>query len=178
MILSPVTPSNDAVQRIVGPWLFSFTLPVLPVRVAEVNQTVAVSGSPTYFQQGKRVARCDGCPPVDAESMAVRLERVSVTASETRVYLRLPAAQGLLENRWTPIVRVGGAGWDSHQGPRGSEGGRPMPDGLYVYSFSNSFYDRHGEWTLTVEELVGELPQPGALQIRVSGPWIFRFVVP
>ena len=79
VVLEPLpTPEEEA---IVGPFTFDFSVPFIPGRVAEVNQTVEVAGVP------------------------VRLERVVVTPSETRAYLRFDPPGGP-EMRWTPIVML------------------------------------------------------------------------
>jgi hypothetical protein len=137
-------------EAIVGPFTFDFSVPFIPGRVAEVNQTIEAAG------------------------VAVRLERVVVTPSETRAYLRFDSPGGA-EMHWTPMAMLQAPGEDgkSHTGYVGSYG-----PASYQYGFLASLYDQQGEWTLTVTELVGsDLTRPGE-QTWLAGPWVFRFRVP
>jgi len=153
---------------IVGIFTFDFSVPFIPGRVAEVNQTVEAAG----------VAMC--------------LERVVVTPSETRAYLRFDSPGGEVE-WWMPIAMLQAPGEDdkSYAGYVGSYG-----PASYQYGFLAPLYERRGEWTLTVTELVGT--DIGGLesrinrqadsavvsvdiaefQTRLAGPWVFRFRVP
>ncbi len=135
---------------IIGPFTFDFSVAFIPGRVVQVQQTVEKSG------------------------IAVRLERVVVTPSETRAILCLKTPSGE-PMHWTPIVGLAARGKSSHAGAisGGSEIGE---SGCYRYSVFFSYYDQPGEWTLTVKEVV-DLTQPGK-QTRLSGPWVFRFRVP
>lgn len=143
-----------------GPFDFRFSVPFVPGRVAEVGQTVTANGVP------------------------VTLEKVVVSPTETRAYLRVDPPAEIPPEHWSPIARLSVDGWDSRQGERGLEGGGSAGEGRYAYTFSNSLYDKRGEWTLTVEELVGIdprrfEPEKGIVpQTRVAGPWVFRFTVP
>jgi hypothetical protein len=156
---------------ILGLFTFEFSVPFIPGRVAEVNQTVEAAG------------------------VAVRLERVVITPSETRAYLRFDWPSGEVE-WWMPIAMLQAPGEDgkSYAGYVGSYG-----PASYQYGFLAPLYDRHGEWTLTVTELVGEdidrlesqilrqadsavvlvdAAEAAEFQTRLAGPWVFRFRVP
>jgi len=149
VVLEPLpTPEEEA---IVGPFTFDFSVPFIPGRVAEVNQTVEAAG------------------------VAVHLERVVVTPSETRAYLRFDSPSGGAEG-WIPIAMLQAPGEDgkSYAGYVGSYG-----PASYQYGFLAPLYDRQGEWTLTVTELLGtDLTQQPSKDIRLAGPWVFRFRVP
>ncbi len=152
---------------IVGIFTFDFSVPFIPGRVAEVNQTVEDAGA------------------------AVCLERVVVTPSETRAYLRFDSPGG--EAEWIPIAMLQAPGEEdkSYTGYVGSYG-----PASYQYGFLAPLYERRGEWTLTVTELVGHdierlesqiLRQADSavvsvdaaeFQIRLAGPWVFCFRVP
>jgi len=155
---------------IVGTLTFDFSVPFIPGRVAEVNQTVEDAG------------------------VAVCLERVVVTPSETRAYLRFASPGGEAEG-WIPIAMLQAPGeeGESYTGYVGSYG-----PASYQYGFLAPLYERRGEWTLTVTELVGTdierlesqillLRQADSavvsvdaaeFQTRLAGPWVFRFRMP
>ena len=153
---------------IVGIFTFDFSVPFIPGRVAEVNQTVEDAG----------VAMC--------------LERVVVTPSETRAYLRFDSPGGA-EMHWIPIAMLQAPGeeGESYTGYVGSYG-----PASYQYGFLAPLYERRGEWTLTVTELVGVdigglesrinrqadsatvSVDAAEFQTRLAGPWVFRFRVP
>ncbi len=140
----------ESIGPIIGPFTLDFSIPFIPGRVVQVQQTVEKSG------------------------IAVRLERVVVTPSETRAILCLKTPSGE-PMHWTPVVGLAAMGKSSHADAisGGSEIGE---SGCYRYSVFFSYYDQPGEWTLTVKEVV-DLTQPGK-QTRLSGPWVFRFHVP
>ncbi len=155
---SPAEPAEPMVVEleplpqgaVVGTFTFDFSVPFVAGRVAEVNQTVEAAG------------------------VAVRLERVVVTPSETRVYLRFDPP-GEVETGWTAIVRLKAPG-DVRSRSRFYAVADDAP--VHVYGFLAPLYDRRGEWKLTVAELVGtELMSPYN-DVRLTGPWVFRFHVP
>jgi len=149
VVLEPLpTPEEEA---IVGPFTFDFSVPFIPGRVAEVNQTVEVAG------------------------VAVRLERVVVTPSETRAYLRFDPPGGP-EMRWTPIVMLEAPGDGKSQDYFAYSVNADLP--VYPYGFLAPLYERRGEWKLTVTELVGTELVPPYKDVRLAGPWVFRFRVP
>jgi len=157
---SPVEPSEPMVMEleplpqgaIVGTFTFDFSVPFIAGRVAEVNQTVEAAG------------------------VAVRLERVVVTPSETRAYLRFDSPGGA-ETCWTPIATLKAPGDRKTQDYFAYAVNAEPP--VYPYGFLAPLYDRRGEWTLAVTELVGtDLSQQPSEQIRLAGPWVFRFQVP
>ncbi len=132
-----------------------FSVPFHPGRVANLHEAVRVRGK------------------------TLILERVVVTPSETRVYLRGAGYPlGLYGN---PTLAVGD--WSSSQL---SSVQQPYPDpsimiwptddhwptsAMLAVNFTTSLMDQHGEWTLTV-------PQLGDPGPSTQGPWIFHFQVP
>jgi hypothetical protein len=145
-----------------GAFTFTFSVPVASGREVTVSRTVVAKGVP------------------------VTLERVVITPSETRAYLRFQASAGIPDGGWSTYAHMSGAGWDSRQLPAfkglitlGSSfmNGR----GEHVQTFSGDFSGRHGEWTFTVDALFGSdttvpndqngLPK----QARIEGPWTFKF---
>jgi hypothetical protein len=171
VILEPLpTPEEEA---IVGPFTFDFSVPFIPGRVAEVNQTVEAAG------------------------VAVCLERVVVTPSETRAILCFEPPDGD-PKEWIPIAMLEPPGeeGESYSGYGGSYGPASYQ---YQYGFLAPLYDRQGEWILTVTELVGtdierlesqilrqtdsavvemDAAEAAEFQTRLAGPWVFRFHVP
>jgi hypothetical protein len=150
-----------------GAFAFTFSVPVAPGRVVTVSKTVVAKGVP------------------------VTLERVVITPSETRAYLRFPASAGIDDSGWIADAHVSGAAWDSRQIqlPNGftglmTTGGFFMNgSGEHVTTFSGDFRGHHGEWTFTVDSLSGvdstSAPQGGLpKQARIDGPWTFRFSLP
>jgi len=150
VVLEPL-PTPDE-RAIVGPFAFDFSVPFIPGRVAEVNQTVEAAG------------------------VAMRLERVVVTPSETRAYLRFDSPGGA-ETRWAPIVMLKAPGDEKSQSYFAYSVNADPP--IHQCGFLAPLYDRQGEWNLTVTELVGtDLAQQPSEDIRLAGPWVFRFRVP
>lgn len=129
--------------QISGPVSFDFSLTFHPGRIANPHQTITIGSTP------------------------VTLERVVVTLSETRIYLRGVNDRSL-------VVRLAVDGWDSEHGPVGPIGtisGKDPGSGKNAGSsdqaiifFSVSLYDKHGEWALAVTSS--------------GGTGTFHFVVP
>ena len=158
----PVVPVATA-----GPFTFDFSVPFIPGCTIEVQQTAEAAG------------------------VAVRLERVVVTPSETRAILCFVPPDGKSE-QWLPNVTLSTAGGQAYvAGPGHYEEqvftmdrsaittvNRIGEGTCYLYSVLAPLDDQSGEWTLTVTELVGfDLTQPGE-QTRLAGPWVFHFIVP
>jgi hypothetical protein len=143
--LEPMPPGDT-----VGTFTFDFSVPFIPGRVAEVDQTVEAAG------------------------VAVTLQRMVVTPSETRATLRFDPP-GDVETRWTSIVKLKAPG-DVRSRSRFYSVADDSP--VHTYGFLAPLYDRRGEWTLTVNELVGTELVPPYENVRLTGPWVFRFRVP
>ncbi len=150
---------------VAGAFAFQFTVPVMPGRVIAVSKTVVANGVP------------------------VTLERVVVTPSETRAYVRFAASAGIDASDWNADAHISGAGWDSRQLPAGFSGEMTVgsmftnSSGEHVTTFSGDYRGRHGEWSLTVDALSGidtKAPSSEGLpkQARIAGPWIFKLSLP
>ena len=149
-----------------GAFSFTFNVPVMPGRVVTVSRTVIAGGVP------------------------VTLERVVITRSETRAYLRFPASAGISDGDWYAQAHISGSGWDSRQLPADLPGLTTLgafftnSAGEHVTTWSGDFSGRHGEWVLNVDALAGvdtaaastQGGQPN--QARIAGPWTFRFSLP
>jgi hypothetical protein len=132
---------------IVGPFTFDFSVPFIPGHAIEVQHTVEAAG------------------------VAVKLERIVVTPSETRAFLCFEPPHGD-GKEWTPIVTLGTA--DEIVAMVNETG----EEGCYSCDFFALLHNRRGEWTLTVSELVGFDLAPPWEQTRLAGPWVFHFRVP
>ncbi len=151
-----VVPQADSRQ-----FVFNFTIPeasAAPVggeadsREVNVGQTVTVA------------------------SQSVTLERVALSPSETRVYLRGAAIN---TTQFMPVLTA--ADWNSEQpstwmpGVNGDARSWTTTDGQVVVSYLASLTSKHGEWSLVVnphELVVWPAPIPS------GGPWVFHFHMP
>jgi hypothetical protein len=57
-------------------------------------------------------------------------------------------------------------------------GGRWIDDRCYQHNIGAPLEDHQGEWVLTVTEIVGEKLDSQREQIRIRGPWQFKFSIP
>lgn len=145
-----------------GPFTFSFSLPVAPGRVVSIARTSVVKGVP------------------------VTLERVVITPSETRAYLRFAATAGISADDWNAQAHISGTGWDSRTLQPPSDPADLVTTGTFfvnargehVTTWSGDFVGHHGEWTLTVDWIWGADTSTPIRQDQVSGPWTFRFSLP
>lgn len=174
---SPVTPGTF------GPWVFDLTMPVLPARIAEVKQTVVAPVVASYRQgeEGTPLARCNACPEAPTAGVAITVERVVTTPSETRIYLRLGAPPIARQAGW----EVRGIAVEENGSPTVQQGGtRLLPDGTVVVTLVNPLYQKQNEWTLTIHELWALVPPDqandprGFVQVRLTGEWEYRFIMP
>jgi len=156
----PATPAAQGERPRAGPFTFAFSVPVIPGRVMDTPQTV------------------------EAEGTRITVKRAVVTPSETRLILQVspaPDADGGVERQWEPIAKLqvsDAASEVQRLAPEaGHFGGMGRQQGEdYDYRIPYPLADCQGEWTLTVSELVGFGRNGG--QVRLSGPWVLRFVVP
>ena len=151
-------------EKLAGPFTFSFSVPVTPGRIAEVHQTSQAAG------------------------LSITLERVVVTPSETRAYLRCSPPDNRSNLVWHPLVSLQVNG--RVRGGQAPQWSRNLGDNAWSSSFFAPLYDEQGEWTITVNELVGmrdlneiqfqdssELAE-ALKQERLRGPWTFSFTAP
>jgi hypothetical protein len=151
VVLEPLP--APAPEAIVGPFTFDFSVPFIPGQTVEVQQTVEAAG------------------------VAVRLERVVVTPSETRVILCFEPPDGDSKD-WVPITTLDTGNGQELSGGVSSQLSGTSEEICYRDIYLDALTGRSGTWTLTVTELVGfDLVRPGE-QTRLAGPWVFRFVVP
>lgn len=138
-------PSDSASARpfaISGPVIFDLTVPVVPGRSADLQEIVEASG------------------------VKATLERIIVSDTETRVFLRGVGPEADVE------LTVGGSTY--HLIHEGAVQVPPSSQNSWAYITDASLIDQHGPWTLTVK--------PGSASRIASpiagGPWVFRFTVP
>jgi RNA polymerase sigma-70 factor (ECF subfamily) len=99
------------------------------------------------------------------------LERVVVTASETRLILRYtPPPGGSATQVWRPLLSLQAG---AHDLTLGTSGAFPAPH-VYEHRIGWALLAEPGAWTLRVSELMRE-DSPAT---RVRGPWIFQFTLP
>jgi hypothetical protein len=153
------------IGRVAGPFVFDFTVPVIAGRVVEINQMVTVNDVP------------------------VTLERVVVTPSEARMQLRFHDVPGkpVSDWQWVGLPRLAVDDWISVQNE--SEGGGYSDGPRWVFGKNYALFDKHGEWTLTIDKLFGHDPEKAAAASKqgegagytmdvIEGPWEFKFIVP
>ncbi|NLE99494.1 MAG: DUF4179 domain-containing protein [Anaerolineales bacterium] len=150
-----LTPLTVGERTTMGPFVFDFRAPFLPARVSEVQQTAHAAG------------------------IAIRLQRVVVTPSETRITLcfQPPAVDdwdwtvtGALRTGLTRNYHLGAEVRDRFEQADGQL--------CYVYGLLAPIEDRRGEWTLRVTELLGFEMKAPYRESRLAGPWVFRFQAP
>lgn len=171
MVIVVLEPLPASEGTIVGPFTFDFSVPFIPGHTVEVQQTV------------------------EAAEVAVRLERVVVTPSETQVILCFepPDEEG---KDWVPIATLDTGNGQDLSG-LGSQLSGTSEEICYRDIYLDALTGRSGPWTLTVTELVGEdinqlqilrqadsavvsvnAADAAKFQTRLAGPWVFHFVVP
>jgi len=144
-VLEPL-PKGD----ILGPFTFEFSVPFLSGQTVEVQQTVEANG------------------------IAIRLERVVVTPSETRATLCFQPPEG--KKAWLLLTEDGGQDILSpiadiaDQGTGGEE--------CHRLTYPGELASQGGMTTLSVTELMGYDGSPADDQRRLAGPWEFRFQMP
>ncbi|MBC7251670.1 MAG: DUF4179 domain-containing protein [Anaerolineae bacterium] len=134
-----------------GPFTFDFSVPFIPGQTVEVQQEVEAAG------------------------VIMKLERVVVTPSETRAILCFEPPDDI---EWTLLADLDtGAGQEvstSFVSRLSGNGG----ESCHRVSLE-SLTSQSGLWTLTVTELVGtDLSKQPSEDVRLAGPWVFRFRVP
>lgn len=164
VVPTPVPPASDVYEdrgslepvvsmATAGPFTFDFSVPFIPGCTVEVQQMVEAAG------------------------VAVRLERVVVTPSETRAILCFDPPDGD-SKEWTLITALDPGDGQDLSGEVVSQLSGTGEKDCHRVTYLDALVGRSGTWTLKVTELVGfDLVQPGE-QTRLAGPWVFPFVVP
>jgi hypothetical protein len=111
-----------------------------------------------------------------AEHLGIAITLVSavIAPSDTRFDLCFTGLDPSIE--WIPIVTLDTPGIDIHETSDVISGGSWLDGRCYRQDFGAPLADHPGAWKLTVVELVGD--SPASQQIRIKGPWGFRFSVP
>jgi hypothetical protein len=110
-------------------------------------------------------------PKVTAEAAGVTLRLRDVSATDASIKAGLEIVTGAAAgSNWFPV------GAYEHNGRRFQiSGGMVVPASPLSFEASESTSDRSGDWVLRVDELVGD---EGGSQVRLQGPWLFRFTLP
>jgi hypothetical protein len=142
---------NGSRSIVAGPYDFHFLVAVSPGQDTNIGRTVTI------------------------HAVAVTLDRVVATPSETRIYLR--ASVGFSANEPYLTARITGKGYDTRAGVISDptelvEFGNTFqaPNGEEVETFNNTLYGKRGSFTLTIDSI--------GSGNRLVGPWVFHFVVP
>jgi hypothetical protein len=135
----------------VGPFAFALDVPVVSGQTIALDDAVTVRG------------------------VAVTLDRVVASPSETRVYLR--SSIGFASAEPYLAAYITGKGFDTRTAVITNDdelvtAGSTFraPDGEEVVTFNDTVFGRHGSFVLTIESI-------GAAK-RIAGPWVFRFTDP
>ncbi|MCX7683227.1 MAG: DUF4179 domain-containing protein [Anaerolineae bacterium] len=150
-LLVPVQTMREEVVG--GPFTFDFSVPFIPGQTIEADQIIEEAG------------------------VAIRLEQVVIAPSETRAIVCFAPPAGA--DHWTLLATL--TTGDGHQVSASNVS--PL-DGVgeercQRVSFPEPLHNRPGLWTLEVTELIGtDLTQIPTRDVRLSGPWTFRFSVP
>lgn len=129
--------------RVFGPLTFDITVP---------------------FDRGREVSPHQ---QINAGGVTLTLERIMVSPTETRVYVR-----GLDPNQSHYVQGIlSGDAWTDEDVDGGSRSVW-YSNGMTVFSYLGSFTDKHGAWSLTLK------PLPGAAGSAPAGPWSFHFTAP
>lgn len=169
-------------QAPVGPFTFDFKVPFHSGKVIDIGQTVEAAGVP------------------------VTLEQVVISPGATRVVFSFAPSYGDSKNTPLLITSLQPANGDSINSSLGrvketssAEYGLTTPytknsanthkETSSEQYFNGDFTSHHGEWTVTVNELVFPGPpvelgsqkggtHPASDTKRLAGPWVFHFQVP
>jgi len=168
-----IAPAQTLGEEVVsGPFTFDFSVPFIPGQTVEVQQTVETAG------------------------VAMKLERVVITPSETRAFLCFEPPDDI---EWTLLADLDAGDGREPFGVTVSRLDDAGREDCHRVSYMEALTGRSGEWMLTVTELVGEdieglesyiarqadsgvvtmdAAEAAKFQTRLAGPWVFRFRVP
>jgi len=158
------SPLPVEIQSSINSFSFDFSVPFNPATTVNVEQTVEESG------------------------ITITLEKIDITPWATKAVFRFPQDE---DNSGAPVIALrlptGNSETESF--------GRSMDESSeYRSYFNGDFTGQHGEWTITIKELVlppdlSEMTETdiGGQKVligessgenRLTGPWIFHFNVP
>ncbi len=130
--------------QVLGQLDFDFIVAFHPGHIATPHETVTVGGQ------------------------SMTLERIVVTPSQVRVYLRMDGEDA----SWLyGTLTIGDWNSTPGQGNHGPQGVGSTSDGLTVLTYDDSIYDQHGAGTLVVA-------YASNAQAPHGGPWTFHFTMP
>jgi hypothetical protein len=143
--------ASTTVARSVGPFHFEFSMP---------------------FDSSRRLIAVGRT--IDTHGVAITLERIIITASETRLYFSYRSPSGApLPSQWYPILSLQAGDWSSDREGKDVETDRQQQDPQHlVYTIHTSLAAHQGEWAL----LIPELQRDNGAQ-HLLGPWEFHFTI-
>lgn len=159
---------------VIGEYRFEFSVPFLPAETFEVQQTVELETVAIEFcPLGERY--CTTIEPIN--NLAVRLEQVIMTPSETRAKLcvNLPAEW---RNDWGFITSLESDAGQKMRGGGGvkAKGEENTDETCEGARFLDTLPDDSTTWTLSVDEII--VWDENLNQQRLQGPWRFQFESP
>ena len=104
------------------------------------------------------------------------LESAVIAPSDTRFFVCFSGLDPIYT--WTPLFSLETPFLDPEDSVNLLSGGHWIDDCCYQYDISVPLEDHQGEWVLTVMEIVGEKLDSQREQIRIRGPWQFKFPIP
>lgn len=158
------SPLPEEIQSSIDSFSFDFSVPFNTATTVNVEQSVEESG------------------------IAITLEKIDITPWSTKAVFRFPQDE---DNSGAPIITLTLPNGKSEM----ESFGRSMSESSeYRSYFNGDFTDQHGEWTVTISELVLPLDlsemtetEIGGQKVmigessgenRLTGPWVFHFNVP
>jgi len=129
------------------------------------------------FDAARRIA----APGVRSEAggVTITLDRVVVTAGETRFYSHVTDAGNTRVRPWGGNFTLHGDGWAMPGLIGGSGPGNPA-DGSYEFGVTTDLLDQPSPWTLTLPAVSPSAANglPLAPPAPLVGPWVFLFALP
>jgi hypothetical protein len=104
------------------------------------------------------------------------LESAVIAPSDTRFVVCFSGLEPIYT--WTPLFSLETPLLDLKDNVNLLSSGRWINDRCYQHDIGASLEDHKGEWVLTATEIIGEKLDPQREQIRIRGPWQFKFPTP
>lgn len=124
----------------------------------------------------------------DAAGVEITLERVTIAPSDARLEFCFAGLDYSEVESWIPLISIDpGKDWGGDS-DMVLQGGRWISENCYEYDFAAPLQEQRGLWMVTVTEMIGDKPVVyyneenedihTYEQIRLGGPWTYRFHVP
>jgi hypothetical protein len=160
LILATAEPEGDVSSVMLEPmeltapstFDFEFSVPFLGGRTIEIGEVTEKSG------------------------IHASLESAVIAPSDTRFVVCFSGLEPIYT--WTPLFSLETPLLDLKDNVNLLSSGRWINDRCYQHDIGASLEDHKGEWVLTATEIIGEKLDPQREQIRIRGPWQFKFPTP